>query len=143
MDKYIGLESIIDKSKIRYNESMKKHTTIRIGGDAKCMVIPTEIDDIIKTVNYARENNIEYFVIGNGSDLVVADEGVDGIVIKVANSLDKVIINGEEITAYAGCTMPKFAQIAKKENLTGFEFACRNTWYYWWRHSNECRSIWI
>lgn len=124
IEKIKKIEEIIDISKIRYNENMKKHTTIRIGGDAKCMVLPTEIDDIIKTVKFAKENDIDYFVIGNGSDLVVADEGIDGIVIKIGSGFDKVEVNGEEITAYAGCTMPKFAQIAKKESLTGFEFAC-------------------
>lgn len=124
IEKIKKIEEIIDISKIRYNESMKKHTTIRIGGNAKCMVLPTEVSDIIKTVNFAKENDIEYFVIGNGSDLVVADEGIDGIVIKIGAGFDKVEINNEEVIAYAGCTMPKLAQILKKESLTGFEFAC-------------------
>ena len=124
MDKYKNLENIIDKNKIRYNESMKKHTTIRIGGNVKCMVLPTKISDIIDTIKFAKENNIKYYIIGNGSDLVVCDEDLDAIIIKIANGYDKIEVKSNVIEAYAGAMMPKVSQIAKKNNLEGFEFAC-------------------
>ncbi len=124
MDKYKQLENIIDKSKIRYNESMKKHTTIRIGGNVRCMVLPTEISDIICTINFAKENNIKYYIIGNGSDLVVCDEDIDAIIIKITNGFDKIEVKDNVIEAYAGAMMPKVSQIARKNKLEGFEFAC-------------------
>lgn len=124
LNKYIGLENVISKDKIKYDEDMKKHTTIRIGGKAKCFVTPTDIEDIIAVVKYAKQNNIDYYIIGNGSNLVVADDGVDGIVIRIGNGFDKVEVNGNVIESYAGSTMPKVSQIARKNELTGFEFAC-------------------
>lgn len=124
MNKYIGLENIINKNKLKYNEKMAKHTTIRIGGEAKCLVLPTEIKEIINVIKYAKENKIKYYVIGNGSDLVVCDEGIDGIVIKISNGFDKVTVKGNVIEAYAGAMMPKVSQIAKNHELSGFEFAC-------------------
>ncbi len=121
---YKGLEKIIDKTKIRYNEDMKKHTTVKIGGPALCMVMPTEISEIINVVKYAKDNNIRVYIIGNGSNLVVCDEGINGIVIKIGKGFDKVTVNGTNIEAMAGATMPKVSQIAKINNLEGFEFAC-------------------
>lgn len=124
MNKYLGLDKVIDKSKIKYNEDMKKHTTVRIGGVAKCLVTPTEIAEIEAVIKYAKENNIKFYVIGNGSNLVVCDEGIDGIVIKIAGGFDKITINENVIEALAGTTMPKVSQIAKINELEGMEFAC-------------------
>ena len=124
MNKYKGLENLIDKDKIKYNEDMKKHTTIRIGGKAKCFVTPSTIEDVINVVKYAKENNIEFYIIGNGSNLVVSDDGIDGIVVRIGNGFDKVSVKDNVIEAYAGSTMPKVSQIAKKNELSGFEFAC-------------------
>lgn len=124
LDKYKKLENIIDKEKIKYDEDMKKHTTIRIGGKAKCFITPTSIEDIIKVIKYAKENNIDFYIIGNGSNLVVCDEGIDAIVIRLGSGFDKVTVEGNIIEAYAGSTMPKVSQIARKNELAGFEFAC-------------------
>ncbi len=124
MNKYTELEKLIEKEKIKYDEDMKKHTTIRIGGKASCFVTPTKIDDIIKVVDFAKQNNIDYYIIGNGSDLVVADEGIDGIVIRFGSGFDTIKVENNTIEAYAGNTMPKVSQIARKNALTGFEFAC-------------------
>lgn len=124
MEQYIGLEKVIEKTKIRYNESMKKHTTIKIGGEAKCLVLPSSVDDIINVLKYAKQNNIKYYVIGNGSDIIVRDEGFDGLVIKISNKFDEVKVEGERIVASAGTSMPKLSQIAKQNSLTGMEFAC-------------------
>ncbi len=124
MNQYSYLENILDKSRIKYDEPMKKHTTIRIGGPAKCLVLPTSIEEIKNIIKYANENNIKYYIIGNGSDIVVRDEGIDGLVIKINSKFDNVDIEGETIKVLAGTSMPKLSQIAKKSSLTGLEFAC-------------------
>lgn len=124
MNKYIGLEKILDKSRIKYNEPMKKHTTVRVGGPCDCLVLPENIDEIKNIILYAKENDIKYYVIGNGSNLLVADEGVKALIIKITNKFSKVEVNGEEIIAYAGASVPYVSLVAKQNSLTGFEFAC-------------------
>ena len=124
MDKYKGLEEILSQDSIKYNEPMKKHTTMRVGGPCDCMVEPSSIEEIQKILEYARKNNIKYYVIGNGSNLLVKDEGVHALIIKIANKFSKVEVNGEHIKAYSGCSVPKLSQIAKENSLSGLEFAC-------------------
>ncbi len=124
MDKYIGLEKILPVEKIKYNEPMKNHTTTKVGGNCECFVEPNSVESIKKVIEYAKENNIEYYVIGNGSNLLVMDEGVDGLIIKIGDSFSNVEINGEYIKVEAGCAIPKLSQIAKNNSLSGMEFAC-------------------
>ena len=124
MDKYKGLEEILSKDSIKYNEPMKKHTTMKVGGPCDCMVEPSSIEEIQKVLEYVKENNIKYYIIGNGSNLLVKDEGVHALVIKIASKFSSVEVNGEHIRAYSGCSVPKLAQIAKENSLSGLEFAC-------------------
>ena len=124
MDKYKGLEEILDKGSIRYNEPMKKHTTMKVGGPCECMVEPSSIEEIQKIIEYSKKNNIKYYVIGNGSNLLVKDEGVHALIIKIANKFSGFEVNGEHIKAYSGCSVPKLSQIAKENSLSGLEFAC-------------------
>jgi UDP-N-acetylmuramate dehydrogenase len=119
-----SLEEIISKDKIRYNEPMSKHTTMRVGGPADIMVLPNTVQEIIDVINYAKENNIPVRVIGNGSNMIVSDLGIEGIVIKITSNMSDVTVSGEYITCAAGAGMPKTAVIAKQNSLTGFEFAC-------------------
>ena len=124
MDKYKGLEEILSKDSIKYNESMKKHTTMKVGGPCDCMVEPSSIEEIQKVLEYVKENNIKYYIIGNGSNLLVKDEGVHALIIKIANKFSGFEVNGEYIKAYSGCSVPKLSQIAKENSLSGLEFAC-------------------
>ena len=140
---YEYLEKILPVERIKYNEPMKNHTTIKIGGNADVLVLPETIDEIIDIVNYAKRENIKVTVIGNGSKLIVSDEGIEGIVIKLTSKFSNVKVENNYIYAEAGATMPKLAVIAKKHSLSGFEFACRNSWNYWWWNKNECRSLWL
>lgn len=124
MEKYIGLEKILDKSRIKYNEPMKNHTTVKVGGNCDCLVLPESIEEIKNIISYAKENNIEYYIIGNGSNLLVVDEGIHALIIKITNKFSKIEVNGEEIIASSGASMPILAINARKNSLTGFEFAC-------------------
>lgn len=140
---YEYLEKILPKERIKYNEPMKNHTTIKIGGNADVLVLPETIDEIIAIVDYARNNNINLTVIGNGSKLVVSDDGIEGIVIKLTSKFSNVKVENNFIYCEAGATMPSISVIAKKNSLSGFEFACRNTRNYWWWNKDECWCIWI
>lgn len=122
MDK--KLEEIVSKDRIRYNEPMSKHTTMRVGGPVDIMVLPNTIEEIIDVINYAKENNIPIKVIGNGSNMLVSDLGIEGIVVKLTCNMSNVNICEETVTCTAGASMPKTAVIAKQNSLTGFEFAC-------------------
>lgn len=92
------IESVISKEKIKYLEPMSKHTTMKVGGNADIMVFPTNVDEIRDVINYANKNNINYYILGNGSNILVSDLGVDGIVIKLSQNFRDVKINDECIT---------------------------------------------
>ena len=119
-----NIVDVIDKEKVKFDEPMKKHTTIKIGGKADVLVMPTTQDDIINVLKFAKGNDIPVTVIGNGSKLLVRDKGIRGIVIKIGSKFSGYKIDGECVTADSGMSMPKISRIAMKEGLSGFEFAC-------------------
>ena len=124
MNKYDKLEEIVGKDKVKYNEKMSKYTTMRVGGPCDCIVFPDEISKIKEVIDFCKNENITFFVIGNGSNLLVKDEGIHGLVIKLGHRFSKIELDGEYILAYAGATMPALSQLAKKNSLKGLEFAC-------------------
>lgn len=124
MNKYDKLEEIVGKDKIKYNEKMSKYTTMKVGGPCDCIVFPDEISKIKEIIEFCKNENITFFVIGNGSNLLVKDEGIHGVVIKLGHRFSKIELDGEYILAYAGATMPALSQLAKKNSLKGLEFAC-------------------
>ncbi|MEG1705500.1 MAG: UDP-N-acetylmuramate dehydrogenase [Clostridia bacterium] len=118
------LEDVISKEKIKYNEPMNKHTTMKVGGNADILILPTNIDEVISVIKYVKENNIPFKVLGNGSNTVVSDKGIEGVVMKLTSNLSDVIIEDKYITAVCGTMMPYLSVIAKQNLLSGFEFAC-------------------
>lgn len=124
MNKYDKLEEIVGKDKVKYNEKMSKYTTMRVGGPCDCIVFPDEISKIKEVIDFCKNENITFFVIGNGSNLLVKDKGIHGVVIKLGHRFSKIELDGEYILAYAGATMPTLSQLAKKNSLKGLEFAC-------------------
>ena len=118
------LEKVVSQENIRYDEPMKNHTTIKIGGPADIMVTPSTEKEIIEILKIAKKYNIHIMAIGNGSKLLVTDKGIRGIVLKISSRFSYYEIDGEYITALAGMSMPKISRIAMKEGLSGLEFAC-------------------
>lgn len=105
------------------DEPMNRHTTFKIGGCADYFAVPsseTEISDIIKL---CREENVEYTVIGNGSNLLVSDFGISGVVINISDSLSDIKTDGTKITAGAGVLLSRLANAALSKGLAGLEFA--------------------
>lgn len=118
------LEDIISKDKIKYNEPMSKYTTMKVGGVADIMVVLDTTEEIKNVINYAKTNNIPVKILGNGSNMIVSDLGIEGIVIKFANNQSDIKVSGEYIKCTAGVMMPKISIVAKQNSLSGFEFAC-------------------
>ncbi|WP_370751424.1 UDP-N-acetylmuramate dehydrogenase [Eubacterium sp.] len=117
------LKLIAGDSNVRCDEPMSSHCTFRAGGTAKYYVIPDEYKKVRDILRLCVEENIPYYVIGNGSNLLVQDDGFDGVIIEIDSALAKIEINGNEIVAKAGAKLSKIAVKALNESLTGFEFA--------------------
>ena len=110
---------------LRTEEPMSRHTTFRIGGPAALMARPTTEEQVLESVKLARENEVPLVVLGNGSNLLVADEGAKVFVVDMTG-LNRLERTGErEITAGAGVTLARLASFAAGEGLAGLEFASR------------------
>ena len=117
------LRQKIAPERVLTKEPMKKHTTFRIGGEAELYIIPETIEEVQWTVKTARKHEIPMFILGNGSNLLVGDRGIDGIVLQIYKNMNEITVNGTEITAQAGALLSSIAREAQNRSLTGFEFA--------------------
>ena len=108
---------------IKVNELMSKHTTFRIGGPADYLATPTNVDELLALINIAKENELPITLIGNGSNLLVRDKGIRGLVIKIANQMAGESIEGNVLTFDAGISLALASHKAAKLGLTGMEFA--------------------
>ena len=102
------------------NESMKKHTTFRIGGNADYFLIPENTSELQSAIKICRANNIPYFILGNGSNILVSDKGIEGAVIST-EKLNTIEVYEDTIYAQAGAKLSKTASIAAENSLSGFE----------------------
>lgn len=105
------------------NEPMKKHTTFRIGGPADYYLCPHSAEEIQKVVEICREEKMPYFILGNGSNLLVSDQGYRGVVIQLWKNVSDIRVEGCLVYAKAGASLAKIAAEALEEGLTGMEFA--------------------
>ena len=119
----IKLFHTIDKEKIYVNEKMEKHTTFRIGGPADYFVMPSDVTDVKAVIELCEQEKVPYYVVGNGSNLLVGDKGFRGVIIQIAGNMNQLQADGEVITAQAGCSLAQIAGKALDEELAGFEFA--------------------
>lgn len=118
-----ALENFLPAENIHINEPMSKHTTFRIGGEADCLLQIQNVEQLKKVQSYLQQLEIPYFILGNGSNLLVSDEGYRGVVLEIAEKMDEVRVMGNLIVAQAGAPMSKIARAAYENGLTGFEFA--------------------
>lgn len=115
--------SIFQKINYITNEPLSKHTTFRIGGPAKYIFMPKNADEIKQIIDYCKCNNEKYIVLGNGSNVLVSDEGYDGIVIQIYNNFNKIEVEDNNIYAQSGALLSKIAATARDNGLGGMEFA--------------------
>ena len=123
-EKYVGLNNYFDSTKIKYNEPISKHCTMRVGGPADVIVEPTTLEEITRIIDFAKENKIPYYILGNGSNVFGTDKGYRGIIIKIAKHFSDYTVEENRITVCSGMSMPRLAAIALGEELAGIEFAC-------------------
>ncbi|MBQ7468970.1 MAG: UDP-N-acetylmuramate dehydrogenase [Pseudobutyrivibrio sp.] len=110
------------KALVLTEEPMKGHTTFRIGGPADIYIEP-DYASIIPLVQYLKEQDVPFMVIGNGSNLLVSDEGIDGVVISLGKNSDGITISGDTMVVEAGAMLSTVANAAADAGLTGLEFA--------------------
>lgn len=108
---------------VRYDEPLKNHTTFKIGGNCIALIEPREVSDIVETIKICRENNIKFFVIGNGSNLLVPDEGYNGVIIRLKGEFSTIQVEGEYLIVNSGAKLSEVYTVAYENSLTGFEFA--------------------
>ena len=105
------------------DQLMKNYTTFRIGGKADILLKPSTYNQVAEIIKLCKQHEIPYYILGNGSNLLVADEGYRGVIIQIYQNLSKISIEGNEVTAEAGALLYKIATKAMEQGLTGFEFA--------------------
>ena len=103
------------------NESLKKHTTYRIGGPADLMIFPKSKQDLIKVIEIINENKIQLTILGSGSNVLVSDNGIRGAVISLKNSLKQIEVDDNILYAECGTMLGKIVKHAVKNNLIGLE----------------------
>mgnify|MGYP002509535182 CR=1 FL=1 len=120
---YQELAEIIPEGRLKAEEPMSSHTTFRVGGPADIFVMPATFDEIKRTVSLLRNHNVPYYIVGNGSNLLVSDGGYRGVIIKLGKEFSEIRIEGDVVTAQAGARLSVIANRVMEEGLTGFEFA--------------------
>lgn len=104
-----------------FDESMKKHTTFKVGGNAMCVAVPDTVEKAATLIKFLNKNNIKHYFLGNGSNVIFSDEGFDGVIIKTS-SLTDVEINGNTVISGAGVLMTVLAKKLQENSLSGLEF---------------------
>lgn len=116
------IEAMLDLSDIKYNEPMKNHTSFKVGGPCNILLTPESYDDAVKILKLCKKYNEKYFVMGNGTNLIVKDGGFDGVIIKLTK-IKNIEVDGKNIIADSGALLSCVSKEALKHNLKGMEFA--------------------
>ena len=120
---YDYMKTIIPQERILFHEPMSRHTTFRVGGEAECFVMVRTEEELTKLILHLNQIEEEYFILGNGSNLLVGDKGYRGVVLKLGGSMEEVSVEGNVVRAGAGALLSKVAAEAKNHGLSGMEFA--------------------
>ena len=126
MDKefiYKSLLNILGKEGIYIDEPMKNHISFKVGGPADFLVKPKDENQIKEVITFLKSNDIPYIVIGNGSNLLVKDGGIRGVVIKIADNFNEFIVEDNTVFAQSGALLSFMGKAILNNSLTGFEFA--------------------
>ena len=113
----LGAERVI------FDEPMSKHTTFRIGGPADVFAMPETYEQIGEILKLCKAEGLPFFVLGNGSNLLVSDKGYRGVIIQMDRNMQEIRLEGNTIRACAGALLSSIAVAARNASLTGFEFA--------------------
>lgn len=108
---------------ILYNEPMKNHTSFKVGGPVDTFIEPQDTKELIEAIKSLREKGISYYIIGNGTNLLISDKGLNGAIVKIGESFGNISINGDMIIAESGVLLSTLSKMTAREGLTGLEFA--------------------
>lgn len=124
-EKILYLKSAAEKAGCvtKINEPMSAHTTFKVGGCCDIMIFPNSVDSLKQVVAAARNEGIDYYILGNGSNVLFSDIGYRGAVIVLGNDFSQITADGNVITAYAGAMLHKVGRLALDRSLTGMEFS--------------------
>ena len=118
-----NLSRIVPKENIVLNELMSRHTTFRVGGEAACLIKVSDSRELSKIITFLKQTEHDFFVLGNGSNLLVSDNGYDGVVLKLEGEFSEIHTDGLKLVSGAGVSLAKAAKTAMEKGLTGMEFA--------------------
>jgi len=108
---------------VREQEPLRKHVSFRIGGPADVLVLPRTLDELRAVVRWLFTDGVSFTILGQGSNVLIADSGVRGVVVKIGKGVDRVTFEGDRLTAQAGAGLPHLARDAAGRGLSGLEFA--------------------
>ena len=120
---YDKLNNVIAKDSILIDEPMSRHTTFRVGGPADFFVTPKAKEEVRDVVRICKEAGMPYYIIGNGSNLLVSDAGYRGVIVQIYKEMNEVKVEGDLVKAQAGALLSGIAAKALGAELSGFEFA--------------------
>lgn len=120
---YNQLVQAIDEKRVLQDEPMKKHTTFRVGGEADYFVMPQNASEIKAIVELCKNVRMPYYILGNGSNLLVSDAGYRGVIIQIYKEMNQIEVIGENVRVQAGALLSRVGNVALENELTGFEFA--------------------
>ena len=118
-----AIKGYAKEENVHVQEPMSNHTTFRVGGPADCLVEISDKEELRSLCRYLSLTGMPFFVMGNGSNLLVSDAGFRGVILKLQSSLSGFRVEGNKIFAQAGATMAQVARAAMEHGLTGLEFA--------------------
>ncbi|MEG2669152.1 MAG: UDP-N-acetylmuramate dehydrogenase [Oscillospiraceae bacterium] len=116
------MTELVGASHVAVDEPMSKHTTFKIGGRADLLIIPQSIPQLKTVIKFLKQMKVPYFIMGNGSNLLVGDKGIRGAVIKITGDIGKCDVEGTTIVAESGIMLARLANTAYKNGLSGLEF---------------------
>ena len=117
------LKNVITKGTVLTEEPMRMHTSFQIGGPAEIFVQPATGAEVCQAIRLAKEEQIPFFVVGNGSNLLVSDDGFRGMIVQIGRNLQEISVEDNVIYAQAGALLSRVARTALEHGLTGMEFA--------------------
>lgn len=121
---YHKLILTVPREHIRLNEPMEYHTSLHIGGKADYFITPMVVEEVKAVISLCKNENMPYYIMGNGSNLLVSDAGYRGLILQLGDEFQKASVSEDGvITAQAGILLSRLANIAAEHSLTGFEFA--------------------
>lgn len=120
---YQKLTEWMPEERVKKKEPMRLHTTFRVGGPADLFVSPNSVEEVCKVTALCREESVPYYIMGNGSNLLVSDQGYRGVIIQFYKEMNDISVEGTLLRAQAGALLSAVANRALSESLTGFEFA--------------------